>query len=397
MARRLAESATETIVADIAAARGLDPATVREIVDRAPLTAPEALEARLVDRLGYRDEVYASLRSRLGDVRLLYLERYGRRRERRGTLRRAVTGRESPGGGARPSVRPDPPRSCRIVSVGWAERRLGHARCDAACRRTRSVRQGRRSTGGQPRRVLRRERRDPPGGARAPGLRAPGDRLHGDGRRLGRLLHRDAVRRRRGGRRRRSRGRSECSPASRSSRMRSAGPGSGSTASRSARTPRCSPRNGPSPTRSGSGSRRGWIRSTRTSPTRRRPIAGCRWNSSATSRAAGSGPGRTLSRTGWSTGSAGLEDAVGIACERAGLAPRRRQRPRAAPRGRRAASTAAGIQRAAGRCARRAGRAIAAGRRSCLARPATRRGRSHAACRLGALVTHACLRTVDPW
>ena len=39
MARRLAESATETIVADVAAARGLDPATVREIVDRAPLTA----------------------------------------------------------------------------------------------------------------------------------------------------------------------------------------------------------------------------------------------------------------------------------------------------------------------------------------------------------------------
>ena len=96
MARRLAESATETIVADVAAARGLDPATVREIVDRAPLTAAEALEAGLIDRLGYRDEVHASLRSRLGDVRLLYLERYRRRRERRGTLRRAVTGRNRP-------------------------------------------------------------------------------------------------------------------------------------------------------------------------------------------------------------------------------------------------------------------------------------------------------------
>jgi protease-4 len=93
MARRLAESATETIVADVAAARGLNPATVREIVDRAPLTATEALEAELVDRLGYRDEVYASLRSRLGDVRLLYLERYGRRRERGRAVRRAVTGR----------------------------------------------------------------------------------------------------------------------------------------------------------------------------------------------------------------------------------------------------------------------------------------------------------------
>ena len=96
MARRLAESATETIVADVAAARGVDPETVREIVEQAPLTAAEALEARLVDRLGYRDEVYASLRSRLGDVRLLYLERYGRRRERRGTLTRAVTRRHRP-------------------------------------------------------------------------------------------------------------------------------------------------------------------------------------------------------------------------------------------------------------------------------------------------------------
>ena len=96
MARRLAESATETIVADVAAARGLDPATVREIVDHAPLTATEALEAGLVDRLGYRDEVYASLRSRLGDVRLLYVERYGRRRERGRVVRRAVAGRSSP-------------------------------------------------------------------------------------------------------------------------------------------------------------------------------------------------------------------------------------------------------------------------------------------------------------
>ena len=96
MARRLAESATETIVADVAAARGLDPATVRKIVDHAPLTATEALEGGLVDRLGYRDEVYASLRSRLGDVRLLYVERYGRRRERGRAVRRAVAGRSSP-------------------------------------------------------------------------------------------------------------------------------------------------------------------------------------------------------------------------------------------------------------------------------------------------------------
>ena len=96
MARRLAESATETIVADVAVARNLDPETVREIVDRAPLTPPEALEARLVDHLGYRDEAYDSLRSRLGEVRLLFVDRYGRRRARRTTLTRAVVHRSRP-------------------------------------------------------------------------------------------------------------------------------------------------------------------------------------------------------------------------------------------------------------------------------------------------------------
>jgi protease-4 len=96
MARRLAESATETVVADVAATRGLDPASVRAIVDQAPLTAAQALEAGLVDHLGYRDEVYAHVRSRLGDVRLLYLERYGRLRERRGAMRRAVIRRDRP-------------------------------------------------------------------------------------------------------------------------------------------------------------------------------------------------------------------------------------------------------------------------------------------------------------
>ena len=90
MARRLAESATETIVADVAAARELEPETVRDVIERAPLTAEEAREARLVDRLGYRDEVYASLRSRLGQVRLRYVDRYGRQVERRAAFRRTV-------------------------------------------------------------------------------------------------------------------------------------------------------------------------------------------------------------------------------------------------------------------------------------------------------------------
>jgi len=77
-AARLAASAMEQVVAAVAEARGLTPERVRELVDRAPLTAAEAREAGLVDRVGYRDEVYADLRGRLGDPELRYLARYRR-------------------------------------------------------------------------------------------------------------------------------------------------------------------------------------------------------------------------------------------------------------------------------------------------------------------------------
>jgi protease-4 len=51
---------------------------VQALVDRAPLFATEALEAGMVDRLGYRDEVYASVRERVGDdAMLLFVNRYG--------------------------------------------------------------------------------------------------------------------------------------------------------------------------------------------------------------------------------------------------------------------------------------------------------------------------------
>ena len=96
MARRLAESATETVVSDVAAARHLDPGTVRAIVDRAPLTAAEALDAGLVDRLGYRDVVLARLRAQVGEARLEYVDRYGRRRGRVAAVAKTVTRRRRP-------------------------------------------------------------------------------------------------------------------------------------------------------------------------------------------------------------------------------------------------------------------------------------------------------------
>ncbi|GII55787.1 putative protease IV SppA (endopeptidase IV) [Planotetraspora thailandica] len=75
-AARIAESVTEQITAGIAAARSLEPAHVRELIDRGPFLGQEAVEAGLVDALKYRDEVYAEA---LGsDAHLLYVSRYAK-------------------------------------------------------------------------------------------------------------------------------------------------------------------------------------------------------------------------------------------------------------------------------------------------------------------------------
>jgi len=78
MVTRLVESSTKTLVQDVAAGRRLSEDTVRSIVEVAPLSPEEALERGLVDRLGYRDEVYEDLRGRLGEVALKYVERFGK-------------------------------------------------------------------------------------------------------------------------------------------------------------------------------------------------------------------------------------------------------------------------------------------------------------------------------
>ena len=78
MVTRLVESATETLVRDVAAGRRLSEDEVRSVVDVAPVSPQEALDRGLVDRLGYRDEVYEALRGRLGEVELKYVERFGK-------------------------------------------------------------------------------------------------------------------------------------------------------------------------------------------------------------------------------------------------------------------------------------------------------------------------------
>ncbi len=88
---RLAESAYEQIVSAVAAGRRLPADRVRELIDRAPIPAAEALEAGLVDHLGYRDEVRQAVGRRWADKpTLLYVSRYQRRWD---NLRRACQAR----------------------------------------------------------------------------------------------------------------------------------------------------------------------------------------------------------------------------------------------------------------------------------------------------------------
>jgi protease IV len=73
---RVVTSWYEQIVAGIASGRGLEPDVVRRLIDEGPYTGEEAVHAGLVDRLSYRDEVYDSLRSRVGGGEFLFAEKY---------------------------------------------------------------------------------------------------------------------------------------------------------------------------------------------------------------------------------------------------------------------------------------------------------------------------------
>jgi protease-4 len=78
---RIASSIFDDAVTAIAAGRNLDVDRVRELADTGPRTAQEALATGLVDRLGYRDEVYAALRAKASDSpELLFADRWKPRR-----------------------------------------------------------------------------------------------------------------------------------------------------------------------------------------------------------------------------------------------------------------------------------------------------------------------------
>ena len=62
----LLSSVAGQIVRGISQGRKLSESEVRQAIDRGPLLAEEAVQARLVDRLGYRDELIAHARTRAG-------------------------------------------------------------------------------------------------------------------------------------------------------------------------------------------------------------------------------------------------------------------------------------------------------------------------------------------
>ncbi|HEV3381554.1 MAG TPA: signal peptide peptidase SppA [Trebonia sp.] len=76
---RLAESVAEQIAAGIAESRGKTVPQARELLDRGPFLAQQALDEGLIDGLAYRDEVHDKVRREAGaDATLLFLQRYQR-------------------------------------------------------------------------------------------------------------------------------------------------------------------------------------------------------------------------------------------------------------------------------------------------------------------------------
>jgi protease IV len=75
---RIVTSLYEQVVDGVAHGRRLESPVVRGLVDRAPLLSQEAQEAKLVDHLGYRDEVYAGTLAKTSGAQLLFVHRYRR-------------------------------------------------------------------------------------------------------------------------------------------------------------------------------------------------------------------------------------------------------------------------------------------------------------------------------
>ena len=75
--KKLMDSQFGQMVAGIAKGRALKEAEVRATFDAGPYLGQQAVDAKLVDGLLYRDEIYAKAREKAGDgAKLLYLQKY---------------------------------------------------------------------------------------------------------------------------------------------------------------------------------------------------------------------------------------------------------------------------------------------------------------------------------
>jgi len=85
--QKVMESQFDQIVEGIAAARGLTEEKVRALVNQGPLSGQQAVEAKLIDGLAYRDEVATKVKKTIGEnTKALsfakYLDRVGRPHEK---------------------------------------------------------------------------------------------------------------------------------------------------------------------------------------------------------------------------------------------------------------------------------------------------------------------------
>jgi protease-4 len=77
MMESLANDLTLQLVTDIAASRGLTAEDVRGLLARGPMTTDEAVQTKLIDHVGYADEVVAAAKKAAGsDVRTIALPKY---------------------------------------------------------------------------------------------------------------------------------------------------------------------------------------------------------------------------------------------------------------------------------------------------------------------------------
>ena len=89
--RRILESLSGQFVQGVSDARKLEILHVKELIDRSPLHASDALQEKLVDGLIYRDEVYEKVKTRLGKrVRFVSLMAYSRRLRRSSSRERSI-------------------------------------------------------------------------------------------------------------------------------------------------------------------------------------------------------------------------------------------------------------------------------------------------------------------